>query len=175
YPGGLRTKEVGSISYLNNATCWTILHRDTVGSVTGPGGILYTRVPSTHYAVNCTAPALPATPADSVMLMKVTTTAGAITAVSDIRQLSPINTQTAAACSVSTATCVPAGTCASGPCCLPTAGVCDAAVTNPKPGDSAVTPAKRPPGAHSVTVTGACPAGGACSFFDHVLSAFESG
>lgn len=83
YPGGYYITETGSITYSDNTTCWVIATRDTSGN---PGS--FTRVPGTHYAIDCVSATQPALPANSVFLMNVTTLGGAIVAVSDLRPLS---------------------------------------------------------------------------------------
>ena len=95
YPGGYRTTETGHILYVDNSTCWAIVTSSNFGDVTGPGPVTFTRVPSTHYAINCTDPNQPATPPNAVLAMKVTTAGGAITAVADARVLSPVSLVTA--------------------------------------------------------------------------------
>lgn len=82
FPGFYYITETGSITYADDSTTWVIAHKDTVGNVGG-----YTRVPGTHYL---TAVVQTTLPADCVRLMKVTTAGGAITAVVDQRELSPL-------------------------------------------------------------------------------------
>jgi len=89
YVGGYYITESGTITYPDASTCHIIAHKD----ITGDQGS-YTRVSGTHYLINCGSlipPSLP--PAipniNSVLLMTVTTTGGAIVAVSDLRPLGP--------------------------------------------------------------------------------------
>lgn len=86
FPGGVYITETGSITYADNSTTWVIVHTATIGNVGA-----YTRVLGTHYLTSVVSAALPA---DCVRLMKVTTVGGAITAVVDQRQLSPLVNKT---------------------------------------------------------------------------------
>jgi len=88
YPGGLYTTETGAITYADASTTHVIAHSDTTGNEGS-----YIRVPGTHYltAVGGAAPTLPAS---CVRLMTVTTAGGAITAVADVRELSPLYNET---------------------------------------------------------------------------------
>ena len=84
YPGGWLITETATITYPDADTGWVIVHKDT----TGDAGT-YTRVANTHYLIDFASASQPATPADSVLIMEVTTSGGAITAVTDNRTLSP--------------------------------------------------------------------------------------
>ena len=87
YLGGYYTTESGTITYPDESICHIIAHKDTTANQGS-----YTRVAGTHYLINCGAIATPALPpaipnVNSVLLMTVTTTGGAITAVVDRRPL----------------------------------------------------------------------------------------
>jgi len=86
YPGGHYITETGSITYPDSAThIWVICHKDTTTAVTD-----WTRVSGTHYLFRNTGSAtLPALPVvESAILMKVTTSGGAVTVVDDQRIVS---------------------------------------------------------------------------------------
>jgi len=83
YPGGHFITETGAITYPDSAThIWVICHKDTTTAVTD-----WTRVSGTHYLFrntgSATRPALPVP--ESTILMKVTTSGGAVTVVEDHR------------------------------------------------------------------------------------------
>lgn len=81
YVGGYYITEDASITYPDASTCWVIAHK----TMTGNQGS-FTRVSSSHYLINCSTLAQPPLPdAESVYLMQVTTSGGAITAVTDLR------------------------------------------------------------------------------------------
>ncbi len=81
YLGGYYTTESGTITYPDASTCHVIAHKDTTANFGS-----YTRVAGTHYLLNCASTIPPAIPnANSVLLMTVTTSGGAITAVTDLR------------------------------------------------------------------------------------------
>lgn len=82
WPGGYYTTEAGSITYANASTTWVIADSGLTGNIGG-----YTRVAGTHYLTAVVDTALPT---GTIRLMKVTTAGGAITAVEDQRQLSPL-------------------------------------------------------------------------------------
>ena len=87
YPGGFYITETGSITYPDATThLWVICHKDTTTAVTN-----WTREAGTHYlfrnTASATKPALPVV--DSAILMKVTTSGGAVTAVEDHRITTP--------------------------------------------------------------------------------------
>lgn len=88
YPGGYRSTETGSVTYSDASTCWTVIHKDVVGNLTT--NVTWTRTPGTHYLTNCTNIVLPTIPADTVLLMRVSTSGGAITAVDDLRVTWPV-------------------------------------------------------------------------------------
>ena len=90
YPGGYHVTEAGHIVFIDNSTCWAVVTSTTVGNVISPDSVTYIRVPSTHYAINCTNPTQSQVPPNAAFTEKVTTSSGAITAVTDIRNLSPI-------------------------------------------------------------------------------------
>lgn len=81
YLGGYYTTESGTITYPDASTCHVIAHKDTTANQGS-----YTRVAGTHYLINCASSIPPAIPdVNSVLLMTVTTSGGAITAVADLR------------------------------------------------------------------------------------------
>jgi len=81
YLSGHYTTESGTITYPDASTCWVIAHTATTGNVGS-----FTRVSGTHYLINCGSTPQPALPNTSTaLLMKVTTSGGAITAVTDLR------------------------------------------------------------------------------------------
>ena len=83
YLGGFYTTESGTITYPDASTCHVIAHKDTVGNQGS-----YTRVSGTHYLINCASSVPPTIPdVNSTFLMTVTTSGGAITAVTDRRAL----------------------------------------------------------------------------------------
>lgn len=85
YPGGYYTTETsGTITYVNNSTCYAIAHKDLTGNLSN-----FVRVAGTHYLIDCISAPKPALPAASVWLMQVTTAGGAITAVTDLRTRVP--------------------------------------------------------------------------------------
>ena len=83
YLSGHYTTESGTITYPDASVCWVIAHTATTGNVGS-----FTRVSGTHYLINCGSTPQPALPNTSTaLLMKVTTSGGAITAVTDLRPL----------------------------------------------------------------------------------------
>ena len=81
YLSGHYTIESGTITYPDASVCWVIAHTATTGNVGS-----FTRVSGTHYLINCGSTPQPALPNTSTaLLMKVTTSGGAITAVTDLR------------------------------------------------------------------------------------------
>ena len=82
YPSGIYVTEDASITYPDNSICWVIAHKDMSGNLAS-----FVRVANTHYLINCSSSQQPPTPNNAVWLMRVTTSGGAITAVSDYRQL----------------------------------------------------------------------------------------
>ena len=83
YNAGWRGTEVGSITFPNNSVCWVAMDENTTGNNAGLPN--FTRVGSTHYLTDCVDAATPTMPYDAQLLMKVTTSGGAITAVLDER------------------------------------------------------------------------------------------
>ena len=79
YIGGDRITETGAVTYQASNTCYLIADRNT----TGNSGA-FTRVAGTHYLIDC-AGTKPTLPANSIWLMKATTSGSAITAVVDLR------------------------------------------------------------------------------------------
>lgn len=88
FPGGIYATDSGLITYANTSTTHVIMSPDTTGNLGG-----YTRVAGTHYLTSVAGSA-PALPTDCIRLMRVTTAGGAITAVVDQRQLSPLVNRT---------------------------------------------------------------------------------
>src|SRR3990167_7555548 len=86
YPNGGRITETGSITYPDNDTGWVIASRPTTGNLG-----TYTRVSGTHYLIDFASSSLPTLPTGTVQLMRVTTLGGAITAVADLRVLTPVS------------------------------------------------------------------------------------
>lgn len=87
YPGGHFITETGAITYPDSTThIWVICHKDTTTAITD-----WTRVSGTHYLFrntgSATRPTLPVV--ETAILMKVTTSGGAVTAVQDARILRP--------------------------------------------------------------------------------------
>ena len=85
YPGGHYITETGAITYPDSTThIWVICHKDTTTAITD-----WTRVSGTHYLFRNTGsgtkPALPVV--ESAILMKVTTSGGAVSVVVDHRTL----------------------------------------------------------------------------------------
>ena len=85
YPAGIYTTETGSITYADASTTWVIADDATTGNLG-----TYTRVTGTHYLIDGSSGTLPALPSGCVQLMKVTTAGGAVTAVQDLRLMSPV-------------------------------------------------------------------------------------
>lgn len=83
YNAGYRGTETGSITFPNASTCWVAMDENTSGSNAGLAN--FTRVPATHYLIDCIDVTQPTMAADSQLLMEVTTVGGAITAVVDKR------------------------------------------------------------------------------------------
>lgn len=86
YNAGIRNTETGSILFPNASTCWVAMDQNTTGSNAGLPN--FGRVAGTKYLTDCIDATTPAMPADAQLLMKVVTSGGAITAVSDLRQAS---------------------------------------------------------------------------------------
>jgi len=84
YLSGIYITEAGTITYPDASVCHVIAHTATTANYGS-----YTRVSGTHYLLNCGSTLPPALPSDSTLLMTVTTSGGAITAVSDLRALGP--------------------------------------------------------------------------------------
>lgn len=83
YNAGYRGTETGSITFPNGSTCWVGMDENTSGNNAGLPN--FTRVPSTHYLIDCIDVSQPSMTNDSQLLMKVVTSGGAITAVTDFR------------------------------------------------------------------------------------------
>lgn len=82
YPAGFYITETGSVVYPDNSICWVIAHKDTAANQGS-----FTRVAGTHYLLNCNSVSRPPLPAQSVWLMRVVTSGGAVTAIADYRAL----------------------------------------------------------------------------------------
>ena len=86
YPGGYYSTETAGITYQDNSTSWVVATYAIDSPLTGS----FARVAGTKYAVDAVSVAQPTAPSNSVYLMKVVTSGGAITAVTDLRTLTPI-------------------------------------------------------------------------------------
>jgi hypothetical protein len=87
FPGGYYVTETGSITYPDATVyVWVIVHKDTDSDVTS-----FTRVFGTHYLIQSAA-VQPVLPLDCLWLMRVTTAGGAITAIMDLRIVTPLGT-----------------------------------------------------------------------------------
>jgi hypothetical protein len=84
YNAGYRSTETGSITFTNAKTTWVAMDENTSGSNAGLPN--FSRVGSTHYLIDDVDASQPAMAFDSQLLMKVTTSGGSITAVSDYRK-----------------------------------------------------------------------------------------
>lgn len=85
YPGGFFVNETGTITYNDNTTHhWVIIHKDIVTVVGGD----WIRVSGTHYLFDPVSAVQPTAPEGSLILMDVVTAGGAITTVTDLRNLS---------------------------------------------------------------------------------------
>lgn len=86
YVGGYRISQASAtINYTargasSTDVCWVACHKDDSGNVD-----TFVREPGTHYIVDVTSSTRPPIPVDATMLMRVTLTGGAITAVADLR------------------------------------------------------------------------------------------
>lgn len=87
YANGQWVTETGGIAYPNGANVWVIADELTAGN-----RLTFVRVAGTHYLIDSTSVAEPPTPTGAVPLMRVTTAGGAITAVRDMRPMSPVRT-----------------------------------------------------------------------------------
>jgi len=85
YPGGFYVTETGTITY-NDDTLhhWVIVYKDTTTVLGGD----WIRVSGTHYFFDPVASSVPTIPTDALILMDVVTASGAITTVTDLRNLS---------------------------------------------------------------------------------------
>lgn len=83
YNAGYRGTETGSIVFPNAATTWVAMDENTSGSNAGLPH--FTRVGTTHYLTDSIDATQPIMAFDSQLLMKVVTSGGAITAVTDLR------------------------------------------------------------------------------------------
>jgi hypothetical protein len=90
FPGGYHVSETGTITYTDNkSNNWVVLHKDLT---TAPPAN-WRRESGTHYMIEETSTSQPSLPTDSIILMRVTTASGAITAVDDLRDRSAQSTQ----------------------------------------------------------------------------------
>lgn len=87
YNAGFRSTETGAITFASGQTYWVAMDENTSGSNAGLTN--FTRAGATHYLIDNVDVTQPAMPNDAQLLMKVTTLAGAITAVTDLRVLTP--------------------------------------------------------------------------------------
>src|SRR6185437_8357081 len=81
YNAGYRSTETGSITFANASTTWVAMDENTSGNNSGLPN--FTRVSGTHYLIDAIDSTRPAMASDSQLLMKVVTSGGAITAVTD--------------------------------------------------------------------------------------------
>jgi len=121
YNAGIRGTETGSITFLNNTTTWVAMDAcDQVPSgctSNNPSLPNFTRVSGTHYLTDAIDALQPAMAADSQLLMKVTTSSGAISTVSDFRNTSQqiVKACTDLVCPVTAFGADPTGSADSGP------------------------------------------------------------
>lgn len=85
YNEGLRMTETGSIVFPNASTCWVAVDPNTSG--TNAGLPNFGRVAGTHYLTDCIDVSAPSMPANAQLVMKVVTSGGSITAVTDLRTI----------------------------------------------------------------------------------------
>ena len=85
-----RSTETGSVTFPNSSTCWLAMDENTTGSNAGLTN--FTRVTATHYLLDCIDATQPTMAADSQLLLKVTTSGGAITIVKDLRNICALGT-----------------------------------------------------------------------------------
>jgi hypothetical protein len=83
YNAGYRGTETGPITFSNNASTWVAMDENTSGNNANLPN--FTRVAATHYLIDTIDVSAPTMAFDSQLLMKVVTTGGAITAVTDER------------------------------------------------------------------------------------------
>lgn len=83
YNQGLRMTETGSIVFPNSSTCWVAVDPNTSG--TNAGLPNFGRVAGTHYLTDCIDVSAPSMPANAQLVMKVVTSGGSITGVTDER------------------------------------------------------------------------------------------
>lgn len=88
YNAGFRSTETGSITFPDNSTCWVAMDNNTSGSNSGLTN--FTRAGTTHYLFDCIDASQPTMAANSQLLMKVVTSGGAVTSVTDKRTFQAI-------------------------------------------------------------------------------------
>lgn len=130
YTAGYRVTESQSIVYPDGSTCQVVVEQGTVGNITAPDTTLWTRVPNSHYMLNCTGGS--SAPVTAIKVFTVTTAAGAVTAITDTRPLYPVDT----------------------------ADITDGAITRPKLADELATVVGLDPSPQSTEWTGPVSVGG---------------
>lgn len=83
YNANVRATETGAITYPDNSTCWVGMDQFRTGLAGAPPN--FSRVAGEHYLLDCIDANQPAMTPSSQLLMKVTTSGGAITLVQDLR------------------------------------------------------------------------------------------
>lgn len=76
-----------SITFPDASTCWVAMDENTTGSNANLPS--FVRVSGTHYLLDCSSLSAPVQATDSQLLMKVVTSGGSITAVTDERTTTP--------------------------------------------------------------------------------------
>ena len=89
YTRGYRVTETNSITYPDASTCYVVVDPATSGNVTGLNSAVFQRIGVSHYVMNCDGAGSQGI-AQEPMVMIVTTTGGAIAAVVDVRNFTPI-------------------------------------------------------------------------------------
>lgn len=87
YNANIRGTETGSITFADNSTTWVAMDENITGSNANLPN--FSRVAGTHYLIDAIDTSPPTMTSDSQLLMKVVTLSGAITAVTDVRNLTP--------------------------------------------------------------------------------------
>lgn len=90
YSAGYRVTENQAITYPDGQTCCVVLEQGTTGDITASDSTLWTRVPGTHYMLNCIGGGK--APDTGVHILTVQTSGGAVVNVEDHRPLWPVDT-----------------------------------------------------------------------------------
>jgi hypothetical protein len=90
YVAGYRVTETQAITYPDSSECCVVLEQGTVGDITAPDATLWTRVPNTHYMLNCTGGGQ--APLTGVHIFTTHTAGGSVVQVDDFRPLFPVDT-----------------------------------------------------------------------------------